>query len=61
MVLVGKLSLQNAQGMRDLTSVNMETFLAKSDLECIKKGKEAGQQYSEMVKGNKEHTLGPQS
>eukprot|EP00972_Heterocapsa_arctica_P099920 14736669-Heterocapsa_arctica.AAC.1 len=59
MVLVGKLSLQNAQGMRDLGSINMETFLGKGDLECIKKGKEAGQHYSDMFKGNKEHTLGP--
>eukprot|EP00972_Heterocapsa_arctica_P043101 6355605-Heterocapsa_arctica.AAC.1 len=59
MVLVGKLSLQNAQGMMDLSSISMETFLAKADLECVKKGKEAGQYYSEMVKGNKEYTLGP--
>ena len=59
MILVGKMSLQSAQAIRDLSSVNLETSLAKSDLESIKQGREAGQNYSEPVKNNKEHTLGP--
>ena len=59
MILVSKISLQNAQALRDLSSINLETFLAKSDLESVKRGKEAGQHYSEIVKNNKEHTMGP--